>query len=53
MVQVTSEKQDALRLNEAMLQEHEELQRFVAQESSRHHNAEVTFLSTSEVESAF
>ena len=41
MIQVTSEKQDALRLNEAMLQEHEELQHFMAQEVSRHHNAEV------------
>ena len=40
-VQVTAEKQEALRLNEAMLQEHEELQAFVAQETSRHHNAEV------------
>ncbi|DBB04859.1 TPA: hypothetical protein ACH3X3_010146 [Trebouxia sp. C0006] len=38
--QVTAEKQEALRLNEAMLQEHEELQAFVAQETSRHQNAE-------------
>ncbi len=36
-----AEKQEAERLNEAMLQEHEELQAFVAQETSRHHNAEV------------
>ena len=40
-MQVTAEKQEALRLNEAMLQEHEELQAFVAQETSRHQNAEV------------
>ncbi len=40
-MQVTAEKQEALRLNEAMLQEHEELQAFVAQEPSRHQNAEV------------
>lgn len=40
-MQVTAEKQAALRLNEALLQEHEELQAFVAQETSRHHNAEV------------
>ena len=39
--QVASDKQDALRLNEAMLREHEELQHFMAQEVSRHHNAEV------------
>lgn len=41
MAQVSSDKQDALRLNEAMLHEHEELQHFMAQEVSRHHNAEV------------
>ncbi|KAL3161494.1 hypothetical protein ABBQ32_010369 [Trebouxia sp. C0010 RCD-2024] len=40
LLQVTSDKQDTLRLNEAMLQEHEELQHFMAQEVSRHHNAE-------------
>ena len=39
--QVTADKQDALRLNEALLTEHEELQHFMAQETSRHHNAEV------------
>ena len=43
-MQVTAEKQEALRLNEALLQEHEELQAFLAQETSRHHNAEVTML---------
>ncbi len=45
-MQVTAEKQEALRLNEAMLQEHEELQAFVAQETSRHQNAEVHFANT-------
>lgn len=42
MVQAAAEKEEALRLNEALLREHEELQQFMAQESSRHHNAEVT-----------
>lgn len=42
MMQATAEKEEALRLNEALLREHEELQQFMAQESSRHHNAEVT-----------
>ena len=37
---VTAQKQEALKLNEALLQEHEELQAFLAQETSRHHNAE-------------
>ena len=42
-LQVTGEKEEALRLNEALLREHEELQQLMAQESSRHHNAEVCF----------
>ena len=41
MMQATAEKEEALRLNEALLREHEDLQQFMAQESSRHHNAEV------------
>ena len=39
-MQVTAEKQEALRLNEALLQEHEELKAFLAQETYRHHNDE-------------
>ena len=40
MMQATAEKEEALSLNEALLREHEELQQFMAQESSSHHNAE-------------
>lgn len=40
-MQTRLEREEALRLNAALLQEHEELQQLMTQESSRHHNAEV------------
>lgn len=38
---MSAEKQESERLNEGLMEEHEELQAFMAQETSRHHNAEV------------
>ena len=53
MMQATAEKEEALRLNEALLREHEELQQFMAQESSRHHNAEVSLQQGIDLENFF